>query len=167
MADFLFFTGICFRGYFSIDGCFFLSDSEYANPKMRYNMIISVSKILIPTQACLQVGIRIWDTPKHEEEVGQGPHEFRMFGRIAGARSAEQSVILLLTTTSLYNISVKNPYSHAGLPEQSVILLLSDTTIIYNLCSGSFGRSCTTRSERCGSYFKEDYSCSFCSVCRI
>jgi|GEM_PF-2827516 len=191
-------------------------------------MIISVSKILIPTQACLQVGIRIWDTPKHEEEVGQGPHEFRMFGRIAGARSAEQSVILLLTTTSLYNISVpnmscktssgcllcndrsgaqtevgqgphefrmfgriagarsaeqsvillltttslynisvKNPYSHAGLPEQSVILLLSDTTIIYNLCSGSFGRSCTTRSERCGSYFKEDYSCSFCSVCRI
>ena len=31
------------------------------------------------------MGIRTWDTPKHEEEVGQGPHEFRMVGRIAGA----------------------------------------------------------------------------------
>jgi len=38
-----------------------------------------------PTQACLRMGIRTWDTPKHEEEVGQGPHEFRMVGRIAGA----------------------------------------------------------------------------------
>ena len=74
-------------------------------------MIISVSKILIPTQACLQVGIRIWDTPKHEEEVGQGPHEFRMVGRIAGARSAEQSVISLLTGNSC-----QKSVSHAGLP---------------------------------------------------
>jgi len=57
----------------------------------------------IPTQACLQVGKRTWDTPKHElqdiqwmsalqrdrseaqTEVGQGPHEFRMVGRLAGA----------------------------------------------------------------------------------
>jgi len=44
-----------------------------------------VSKVLIPTQACLLVGTGTWDTPKHEEEVGQGPHEFRMVGRIAGA----------------------------------------------------------------------------------
>ena len=55
------------------------------------------------TQACLQVGKRTWDTPKHEEEVGRGPHEIRMFGRIVGAQSAEQSVILLLTPKPYIN----------------------------------------------------------------
>ena len=60
------------------------------------NIDISV-KSPFHTQACLQVGKRTWDTPKHEEEVGRGPHEIRMFGRIVGAQSAEQSVILLLT----------------------------------------------------------------------
>jgi len=59
---------------------------------IRYSDYISV-KSPFPTQACLRVGKRTWDTPKHEEEVGQGPHEFRMVGRIAGARSAKQSVI--------------------------------------------------------------------------
>jgi len=46
---------------------------------------VGYAKSPFPTQACLQVGKRTWDTPKHEEEVGQGPHEFRMVGRIAGA----------------------------------------------------------------------------------
>ena len=37
------------------------------------------------------------DRSEAQTEVGRGPHEIRMFGRIVGAQSAEQSVILLLT----------------------------------------------------------------------
>ena len=79
----------------------------------RANIDISV-KSPFHTQACLQVGKRTWDTPKHElqgiqwipvlqrpersaDGSGAGPHEIRMFGRIVAAQSAEQSVILLLT----------------------------------------------------------------------
>ena len=53
-----------------------------------------------PTASLLAGGLRAWDPPQHEEEVGQGPHGIRMLGRIVGARSAEQSVISLLTLTS-------------------------------------------------------------------
>ena len=56
-----------------------------------HNIDISV-KSPFHTQACLQVGKRTWDTPKHEEEVGRGPHEIRMFGRIVGAQSALQDI---------------------------------------------------------------------------
>ncbi len=45
-----------------------------------------------PLQARLQVGEILYDPPKHEEKVGQGPHGARIVGRSVGARSAEQSV---------------------------------------------------------------------------
>ena len=38
------------------------------------------------------VELELYDTPENEEEVGKGPHEFRIFRRIVVARSAEQSV---------------------------------------------------------------------------
>ena len=62
-------------------------------PFFRQNNGYSV-KSPFPRQACLPVGKGLYDTPIHEHEVGKGPHGMRMYRRIVGARSAEQSVTM-------------------------------------------------------------------------
>src|SRR5699024_8405413 len=52
--------------------------------------IIPGSKDRIFTCGCTKVNIRSWDPTQYEEEAGQGSCEFRIFCRIARARSAEQ-----------------------------------------------------------------------------
>ena len=46
-------------------------------------MITAVSSSLEPRHACMNVANRLFDAPKPEEVMGQGPHGFRMFFRIA------------------------------------------------------------------------------------
>ena len=70
-------------------------------------------KSLRPRHACMAVERRLIAPPKHSEKVGQGPHDFRMFCRIVGARSAEQSVWCLLTSTS--TVSHKHQYQETEL----------------------------------------------------
>ena len=44
--------------------------------------MITASKASPPGHACMSVEERLYDAPLHEEEVGKGPREFRMQGRI-------------------------------------------------------------------------------------
>ena len=56
----------------------------------RYDIIlITESKASAPRRACMSVEKRLYDSPLYEEEVGQGPHEFRIIGRIVGAICGE------------------------------------------------------------------------------
>ena len=46
-------------------------------------------KSLASHHACMVVEKRLYDMPHNEEEVGKGPHEFRIVGRIVGAVYSE------------------------------------------------------------------------------
>ena len=59
-------------------------------------------KSLTPWHACMPVEEWLYDPPRHEQKVGQGPRDLRMADRIVGAQSAEQSVNHLLTLKTLY-----------------------------------------------------------------
>ena len=51
-------------------------------------IMITASKAANPRYACIPLGEKLYDASQHEEEVGQGPHGFRMLGRIV--RAAKQ-----------------------------------------------------------------------------
>ena len=63
---------------------------------VKFNIDYSV-KSLASRHACMVVEQRLYDTPHNEEEVGKGPHEFRIVGRIAGAVYSETIRKHLLT----------------------------------------------------------------------
>ena len=54
--------------------------------------MIKAPKVIVTTQEKLVVGTRTLGAPLHEHEVGKGPREMRVWGRIVGVRSTEQSV---------------------------------------------------------------------------
>ncbi len=97
----------------------------------------------------------LYDPPRDEEKVGQGPHDFRISDRIVGVRSTKQSVWHLLTPASFYGKRQKYlPICHPHKPhppfrgELSAIVFLFCKNIFHCInafifCQ-SFGLNCVT-----------------------
>ena len=76
----------------------------------------SSAKSLSPRQACLSVGNRLYCTPQYEEVVGEGFHGFRILGRIVRARSAEQSVGVILHLSHAFDFQPLDWASELSIP---------------------------------------------------
>ena len=68
--------------------------------------MITASKVIPHLMLALRWGNNLMTRSNMSIKVGRKPHDMRILGRIVGARSAEQSVLSLLTLKS-YDVGVE------------------------------------------------------------